>query len=161
MYNCSSDDGYCNRKSKIVNTCAGYRAYTRIVRRREWDSNPRWLSPNMFSRHAPSAARPSLHGNLTFVRGGSDFTIYGCHAERQRSISMIISETLRYRSHRPDILREGDTKFIITPNGQTRRHHHWRGNCRAHRRHPPRRAWTETPHPRSGRSHWWSPCGLG
>ena len=66
LYNCSSDDCYCNRKSRIVNTCAGYRADTRIVRRREWDSNPRWLSPNMFSRHAPSAARPSLHGNLTF-----------------------------------------------------------------------------------------------
>jgi hypothetical protein len=30
----------------------------------------------MFSRHAPSAARPSLHGNPTFVGGGCDFTIY-------------------------------------------------------------------------------------
>src|SRR5688572_30051643 len=28
--------------------------------RREWDSNPRWCDPNMFSRHAPSATRPSL-----------------------------------------------------------------------------------------------------
>ncbi len=31
-----------------------------IAWRREWDSNPRWCDPNMFSRHAPSAARPSL-----------------------------------------------------------------------------------------------------
>jgi hypothetical protein len=42
--------------------------------RREWDSNPRWLSPNMFSRHAPSAARSSLQGSAVFW-GGSDFTI--------------------------------------------------------------------------------------
>ena len=35
--------------------------YSVDSQRREWDSNPRWCDPNMFSRHAPSAARPSLH----------------------------------------------------------------------------------------------------
>ena len=47
----STDDFYFNSKSRIVN---------QYHQRREWDSNPRWLAPNMFSRHAPSAARPSL-----------------------------------------------------------------------------------------------------
>ena len=31
-----------------------------LGRRREWDSNPRWLSPHLFSRQAPSSARSSL-----------------------------------------------------------------------------------------------------
>ena len=30
------------------------------LRRRRWDSNPRWVAPNLFSRQAPSAARPPL-----------------------------------------------------------------------------------------------------
>jgi hypothetical protein len=48
---------------------------SRNPQRREWDSNPRWLAPNMFSRHAPSAARSSLHRVPTLLGGGSDFTI--------------------------------------------------------------------------------------
>ena len=57
-----------HRKSEIGNRQSEWR--------REWDSNPRWCDPNMFSRHAPSAARPSLHKAPACCRGGSDFTIF-------------------------------------------------------------------------------------
>lgn len=63
-----------SRRAHSATLAPSHFQFTIINRqRRKWDSNPRWCDPNMFSRHAPSATRPSLQysncvGDFTIIK---------------------------------------------------------------------------------------------